>query len=298
MIPPTIIADLGCNHRGSFRTALRMLEVLARYCTEHFDIEGHGPPPVAKFQKRSNMSLYPEEPHPHPHNSYGDTYRAHREALEFSRDHHELLKLRAEELGLVYSCSVWDMIATREIVSLDPCMVKVPSPRNQDFDILGYLCDEYGGELHVSLGMVTHDEIDDIIEFIEKRERLRDTVIYACTSGYPVPFEDVCLGEFLWMRDHYGDHVKAVGFSGHHLGIAVDSVAAALGARFIERHFTLNRSWKGTDHAASLEPDGIRRVLRDTAHIVNAMNCKPGDTLLEIEAQARRKLKEHALIPR
>ncbi len=88
----------------------------------------------------------------------------------------------------------------------------------------------------------------------------------------------------------YGSIVKDIGFSGHHLGIALDSVAYSLGANYIERHFTLDRTWKGTDHAASLEPDGLRRVVRDVDAVRKALTYK-GKDILDIEEPQRRKLK-------
>merc|ERR1712083_366819 len=81
-------------------------------------------------------------------------------------------------------------------------------------------------------------------------------VLYNCTSGYPVPFKDVCLLDLRLIQSKYANRVKAIGFSGHHLGIAVDMCAYAMGAEWNERHFTKDRTWKGTDHAASLEPAG------------------------------------------
>jgi N-acetylneuraminate synthase len=92
------------------------------------------------------------------------------------------------------------------------------------------------------------------------------------------------------LKENYGYIVKEIGFSGHHLGIAVDIAAYALGATWIERHFTLDRTWKGTDHAASLEPDGLRRLVRDLKATEKALAYKQQD-LLEIEKVQRDKLK-------
>jgi len=88
----------------------------------------------------------------------------------------------------------------------------------------------------------------------------------------------------------YGKEIKAIGFSGHHLGIAVDIAAYTLGAHIIERHFTLDRTWKGTDHAASLEPDGVRKLKRDLEHTYSALNMKEKE-ILAIELEQRTKLK-------
>ena len=93
--------------------------------------------------------------------------------------------------------------------------------------MLQFLCDNFDGEIHMSFGMTTKDEEEEIVSFFEHNNRAKDLVLYNCTSGYPVPFEDICLLELTRMRKEYADRVKAIGFSGHHLGIAVDSAAVA-----------------------------------------------------------------------
>jgi N-acetylneuraminate synthase len=138
--------------------------------------------------------------------------------------------------------------------------------------------------------MTTKEEIEQIVSFYESHGRARDLVLYSCTSGYPVAFQDICLGEITRMKELYGDRVKAIAFSGHHLGIAADIAAIALGATWVERHFTLDRTWKGTDHAASLEPDGLRKLCRDIRNVSMALGYKKED-ILEVEHVQRAKLK-------
>ena len=167
---------------------------------------------------------------------------------------------------------------------------KMPIPANLDFDMLRWLLDNYEGEIHLSLGMTTRQEEDRIVDLFEKHSRNKDLVLYACTSGYPVPFEDICLLEISRLRKKFGSRVKAIGFSGHHLGIAADVAALALGATYFERHFTLDRTWKGTDHAASLEPDGVRRLARDIRNVSKSLKYKQ-EEILEIEVVQRHKLK-------
>lgn len=123
-----------------------------------------------------------------------------------------------------------------------------------------------------------------------KLRRLRRTVLYSCMSGYPVAFEDIWLFEITRLRETFGSRVKEIGFSGHHLGIAADVAAMTLGATWIERHFTLDRTWKGTDHAASLEPDGMRRLVRDIHNVHKALSAKATE-LLPCEDVQRAKLK-------
>ena len=280
----TIVAEIGCNHQGRFELAKEMITVAKHFCKVQ----------VVKFQKRHPRELLtPQEyhaPHPEPYHSYGRTYGEHREFLEFSIDQHRELKAFCEQIGLIYSSSVWDMTSARQIVSIHPVMVKVPSACNLRFDLLGYLAGEFDGELHVSLGMTDREEEQSIVDFFLRRGVARRVVLYACTSGYPVPFEQVSLLEIKRLKDTYDGIVKDIGFSGHHLGIALDSVAYSLGAVYIERHFTLDRTSKGTDHAASLEPDGMRRVVRDIDAVSKALSYKEQE-ILDVELPQRKKLK-------
>lgn len=284
MEPAKVVAEIGCNHKGDLEIAKELIKIAAQYC--HAD--------VAKFQKRKPKEcLTPEEfntPHPEPYHSYGKTYGQHREALEFSIDQHRELQACCATWGIAYSSSVWDMTSAREIASLRPSLIKVPSACNTHFEMLGFLCDSFGGQIHISLGMTTHKEEEDIIEFLEKKKRAKDVVLYACTSSYPVAFEDVALLEIRRLNESYRSIVGAMGFSGHHLGIAVDIAAYTLGAEWIERHFTLDRTWKGTDQAASLEPDGLRRLTRDMKATHKALRYKKSE-MLDIEVTQRAKLK-------
>jgi len=290
-----VIAEIGCNHKGDMDIAKEMIQVAANVCHAH----------VAKFQKRNNRELLSgaefEAPHPVPHNAYGTTYGAHREFLEFTAGQHKELQEECRLAGIEYSTSVWDLTSAKEIVALQPLLIKVPSATNLHFELQDYLCRHYDGEIHVSTGMTTRAEIARMIEFYEERGRAQDLVVYSCTSGYPVEFEDVCLLEINRLQEIYGDRVKAIGFSGHHHGIATDVAAMTVGQlgfqrygqgifAYIERHFTLNRTWKGTDHAASLEPDGLRRLCRDLRNVGKALRFKEKD-LLDVEQVQRDKLK-------
>ena len=292
--PVKVIAEIGCNHMGDIEIAKDLIRVAARVCGAD----------VAKFQKRHARELLtPEEyarPHPVPANAYGPTYGAHREALEFDVDQHRDLMAECDLNGIAYSTSVWDMTSARQMAALNPPLLKIPSATNQHYALQGWLCDNYGGEIHVSTGMSTGAEIEGLVAFYEERGRAGDLVVYSCTSGYPVAFDDICLFEIGSLMDRFGNRVKGIGFSGHHLGIAADVAALAVGrmaeaqgkGRFthIERHFTLDRTWKGTDHAASLEPDGLRRLCRDLTHVDRALAPKYSE-ILPVERVQRDKLK-------
>lgn len=283
-LKPFVIAEIGCNHKGDMDIAKQMIKTAAIYCEAD----------AVKFQKRCIRELLTEEqynaPHPNPVNSYGKTYGEHREYLEFTKEQHRELKAYCEQMGIIYSTSVWDLTSAREIADIHPSFIKIPSACNNNYKMLGWLCDNYDGEIHISVGMTTHKEEEDLVQFFEDKGRNRDLIIYACTSGYPVPFENVCLLEIERIKSAYGNRVNKIGFSGHHLGIAVDVAAYMLGASVIERHYTLDRTWKGTDHVASLEPDGVRKLKRNLLAAYAALHYKEKE-ILDIEAVQREKLK-------
>lgn len=284
MDTPKVVAEIGCNHMGELSIAREMIETVATFAKADY----------VKFQKRSNRELLTAEeyaaPHPVPGNSFGTSYGEHREFLEFSIDEHRQLMSWCKEFGIGYSTSVWDVTSAQEIANLRPALVKVPSACNLNKSLLECLATDYAGGIHVSLGMTTPDEQRAIVDCLAAHGALDRVVLYACTSGYPVPHEDVCILEIGRLKDEFGDRINAVGFSGHHLGIAVDVAAVTLGATWIERHFTLDRTWKGTDHAASLEPDGLRRLVRDVHAVTKALSFKSAP-VLEIEEVQRNKLK-------
>lgn len=279
---PKVVAEIGCNHMGDMQLAFSMIEVAAKCGAS-----------VVKFQKRNVRELLTEEqynaPHQNPWQSFGMTYGQHREALEFTWGQHGRLKAECENHGVTYSTSVWDVTSAQEIMQLNPALLKVPSASNTNMNLLEVLRDEYTGDVHISFGMTTYEEMKQIYQFFEGHyDRL---VLYACTSGYPVKMEEAFLRSIpLMMVEMPG---VRYGYSGHHLGIALDVVAYALGAEWIERHFTLDRTMKGTDHAASLEPGGLEKLIRDLAAVEKALKVKPME-MIETEQIQREKLKWRA----
>jgi N-acetylneuraminate synthase len=281
---PKVIAEIGCNHMGKMELAKELIDLAKQSGADY-----------VKFQKRNNKELLTEEqynaPHPNPHNSYGDTYGAHREYLEFNVEQNKELKEYCDEIGITYSTSVWDVTSAKEMISFNPEFLKVPSACNNNFDMLKVLRDEFKGQVQLSIGMTKKDEVEEIVKFFETNNQAKSRLLlYSCTSGYPVPAKDVALLEINWLYENYGERVNEIGFSGHHLGIALDVAAYTLGARWIERHFTKDRTWKGTDHAASLEPGGLTKLTRDLKSIYAALNYK-SDEILPIESVQREKLK-------
>jgi sialic acid synthase len=281
---PKVIAEIGCNHMGSMDLAKELI-LLAKEAGA-----GH-----VKFQKRNNLELLTQEqydtPHPVLENSYGSTYGEHREFLEFNVHQHHELKEYCDYLGIIYSTSVWDVLSAKEMITFEPDFLKVPSACNNNFDLLKDLRDEFKGQVQLSIGMTSKEEVEEIVKFFEETGQAKTRLlIYSCTSGYPVPAKDVALLEINWLYDNYGERVHGIGFSGHHLGVALDVSAYTLGAKWIERHFTKDRSMKGTDHSASLEPQGLKKLVRDLNATYEALHFKTSE-ILPIEQVQRDKLK-------
>ena len=172
---PFVIVEAGCNHMGQMDIAKDMIQTAAYFCKVD----------AIKFQKRCPKELLTLEqynaPHPNPSNAYGDTYGMHREFLEFDIDQHFQLKKWCEEAGIIYSTSVWDLTSAKEIASLHPQFIKIPSACNIHFEMLGWLCENYEGEIQLSFGMTTREEEEKIVQFFEKNERTRDHILYNFT---------------------------------------------------------------------------------------------------------------------
>lgn len=283
---PMVMAEACCNHMGDVDIALEMISVTSTYCKAD----------VIKFQKRNvKESLSPERyngPHPNPHHAFGKTYGEHREALEFDIKTHAVLKKHCEVRGITYAVSVFDLTSAIECVDIGPKIIKVASFVNHNKEILSYLCDKFEGDIHISTGMTTADELNDLVSFLDSKGRMKDVVLYACTSTYPCRFEDLHLYHIQTLKRRFGDKLKAIGFSGHHNGIAADVAALTLGATWFERHFTLDRTWKGTDQAASLEPDGLRKLARDLKNVTLALTERPNG-ILDVEKFNRHFHKEN-----
>ncbi len=283
---PIVIAEIGCNHMGKISIAKEFIDISKNFCDLKY----------VKFQKRHPKTLLSKKeynaPHPVPENSFGKTYGKHREKLEFNITQHKYLKKYCESKKITYSTSVWDLKSAKEISKIKPKFIKIGSATNTNYEVLNYLLKNYHGKIHVSLGMTNQKEEEILIDLFFKYNRNKDLILYACTSAYPVETKDTCLLEVSRLVEKYKKKNLAmdIGFSGHHKGIALDIAAFALGANYIERHFTLDRTWKGTDHSASLEPDGIRKLKRNLEETHKALRFK-NQEILEVEKSSRNKLK-------
>ncbi len=245
-----IIAEIGHNHQGSLEKAKELFR-RAKECGVN----------AVKLQKRDNRSLYTREVYDMPYNhenSFGLTYGAHREELEFGYDEYVELKRCAGDLGLAMFATAFDFASADFLAKLEMPAYKIASGDLKNTPLLQYVA-RIGKPMFVSTG---GGNIEDV-------QRAYDTImpinsqlcLLQCTASYPVEAEEMNLRVIDTYRERFSDAV--IGLSDHQNGIAMAVVAYALGARVIEKHFTLNRAWKGTDHAFSLEPVGMRKLVRD-----------------------------------
>ena len=278
-----LVAEIGCNHMGQLNLAKLMIDQAKKAGADY-----------VKFQKRHNKTLLNKKQyhakHPVQHNSFGETYGEHREYLEFNTNTHKKIIHYCSKKKIKYSCSARDIKSAQEISKICKEYIKIPSATNLNFEVLDFLCSKYFGDIHISTGMTSEDEVDTIFEFIKKRKRLKNLVLYSCVSAYPTNIKDVCLLDIKKLSEKYGKNIKAIGFSGHHRGLSIDNCTITLGATWIERHFTFDRTAKGTDHSASLELEGLAILRRRLDETSLALNYKP-KKILKCEKFQRSYLK-------
>jgi N-acetylneuraminate synthase/sialic acid synthase len=245
-----VIAEIGHNHQGDVDQAKQMFAA-AKDCGAH----------AVKLQKRDNRSLFTREAFNRPYDneaSFGATYGEHREALEFGRDEYQELKRHAAELGVAFFSTALDFKSADFLAELDMPAFKIASGDLTNTPLLRYV-GEIGKPVIFSTGGGT---LEDVRRAYETLKSVNDQVaILQCTAGYPAEWDQLDLRVIATYRELFPDAV--VGFSSHDNGIAMPVAAFVLGARVVEKHFTLNRAMKGTDHAFSLEPVGMRKMVRD-----------------------------------
>lgn len=247
---PYVIAEIGQNHMGS-------MEV----CKDLFHTAQQCGCDAVKIQKRNNRKLFTKAMYDAPYDSehaFGSTYGSHREALEFDWDQYVDLKAYADSLGVHMFATAWDFDSIDFLAKLDVPAYKVASGDLLSTPLLSVMA-QVGKPMIVSTGGATLDDVQRAMDAILPHNQ--QVVLLQCTAAYPVEAADMHLSVITSLREMYPSLV--VGLSDHQNGIAMSILAYALGARVFEKHFTKNRSWKGGDQAFSLEPDGMRRMVRD-----------------------------------
>lgn len=245
-----VIAEIGHNHMGKLDVCMEMFRV-AKECGAD----------AVKLQKRDNRSIYTKalynQTYDNP-NSYGTTYGEHREALEFGLSEYTQLKAYAKELGIIFFSTAFDLNSADFLQSLDMPLYKVASGDLKNTPLLKRIA-QTGKPMILSTGGGTLDDVRRALDVISPINH--QVAVLQCTAAYPCDFAELNLRVIETLRKEFSDNV--IGLSDHDNGIAMSVAAYVLGARIIEKHFTLNRANRGTDHAFSLEPIGLRKMVRD-----------------------------------
>ncbi|GAB3575696.1 N-acetylneuraminate synthase family protein [Amycolatopsis endophytica] len=272
-LPVYTVAEIGINHNGDVGIAKRLIDIAAQVGAD-----------AVKFQKRTpEIATPPEMRDTRRETPWGEmTYLDYRYRVEFGLDEYQEIDRYCTELGLAWFASPWDVPSVDFLEKFDVVCHKVASASVTDRELLAALRDT-GRPVILSTGMSTMDEIDAAVEVLGT-ERL---VLLHATSTYPCPPEEANLRTIHTLAERFG---VPVGYSGHERGLQVSVAAVALGACMVERHVTLDRTMWGSDQAASLEPDGLRRLVRDIRTVETAL----GDGVKRVfpgEQAPRRRLR-------
>lgn len=268
-----VIAEIGHNHQGSLEKAMQLFEAAKDAGVD-----------AVKLQKRDNRSLFVKSLYDAPYlneNSYGNTYGEHREALEFGRAEYVTLQQYARELGITMFATSFDQASADFLAELDMPAFKFASGDLKNTPLLQYVA-RLGKPMILSTGGGTMDDVVRAVDTIV--EWNTQLAVLQCTAAYPAEAEDMHLNVIPTFRRRFPSNV--IGLSDHQNGIALAPAAYVLGARIIEKHFTLNRSWKGTDHAFSLEPVGMKKLVRDLRRTRAAL----GDTEKKVHPMEEKPL--------
>lgn len=275
--PCFVVAEIGNNHQGEFDIAKQMIDEAAAAGAQ-----------AVKFQKRNNEALLTREGRAAPYtgpNSFGPTYGEHRNALELSIEQMAELKTYSESKGLVFFASAWDDPSLEEILSLDVELLKISSAELVNVPLIRKYA-EAKIPIIISTGMSGLEDID--VALAEIRAYHDDVIILHCNSTYPCPEDQIGLPVMENLEERYS---VPVGYSGHEKGVGPSVVAAALGACVVERHFTLDKTLKGTDHQASLEPQELEAMVAMIREVEQAMQIK-GKVVFPKEQAAAKKLRK------
>ena len=245
-----VIAEIGHNHQGSVEKARELFREAKLAGVQ-----------AVKLQKRDNRGLYTRAAYNKPYdneNSFGSTYGEHREFLEFGLKEYTELQAYAAELGLDFFSTAFDLASADFLRGLDVPAYKIASGDLKSTPLLKHVAN-FGKPIIISTGGAVLEDVQRAYDTIMPINQ--QLAILQCTAGYPAAFEELDLRVIGTYRDRFPGAI--IGFSSHDNGIAMPVAAYMLGARIVEKHFTLNRASKGTDHAFSLEPVGLRKMIRD-----------------------------------
>lgn len=282
-MPTIIVAEAGQNHSGSLENAFRLIDMAHDAGCDY-----------VKFQKRTPEMAVPldQQAKMRDGTPWGTlTYLEYRRKLEFEGFEFEAIAGYCEEKGIPFFGSCWDIPSAGFLMAYEPDYIKIPSAKLTDDPLLTWLrknsAKQPNTRIVLSTGMSTLEEIEHAVQTLGPTNPL----LMHCTSTYPCPPEEINLLAMATLRATYP---YEVGYSGHETSLAPTLAAVAMGATMVERHITLDRSMWGSDQAASVEPAGLKRLVKDIRLIERSM----GDGVKKVEpgeVEPRRRLRgDHA----
>jgi N-acetylneuraminate synthase len=259
--PCYVVAEIGINHNGDLDICRRLIDVAIEAGCD-----------AVKFQKRTVDVVYTaEELARERENPFGPTNGDLKRGLEFDEADYRAIDAHCRDKGIVWFASCWDEASVDFIERFDPPAYKIASASLTDDALLAYTR-ATGKPIILSTGMSTIEQVDRAVEVLGKKNLI---LLHTC-SAYPSQYGELNLKVIPTMRERYG---VPIGYSGHETGIPTSAATIALGACMVERHVTLDRAMWGSDQAASLEPNGITRLIRDIRLIETAL----GDGVKRVE---------------
>ena len=273
---PFIIAEIGNNHNGNLDTAKELIKTAKEAGADAVKFQVKN---IEKsFSKELLDSTYVNE------NSFGKTYREHKMALEFSEEQMKELYDFAAKMNIICFSTPFDIDSVDMLERIGNPIYKISSFHVTDLKLIEYVC-QTKKPIIISTGMSTIEEIDKAIELIKKYTK--DFVVMHCVSCYPTEDKDINLNVIPTLKNRYN---CPVGYSGHERGIAITASTVLLGSCAIERHFTLDRTMKGPDHASSVEPIGLNDIVTRSKKMFNAMGISEKN-VLDCELKNRKKFR-------
>ena len=259
--PCFFVSEMGINHNGDLSIAKDLIDASVEAGCN-----------AVKFQKRTVELVYsPDELAKSRESPFGATNGDLKYGLEFGYEEYSKINEYCKEKGIIWFASCWDYKSVDFMEQFDPPCYKIASAHLVDDDFLRYHRKK-GRPIILSSGMSSMDQIEHAVEILGKE----DLIILHCTSTYPSKIEELNLNAIRVLMEKFPD--IPIGYSGHEIGLSTTIAAAVLGACVIERHVTLNRAMWGSDQAASVEPQGFERIVRDVRVVEHAM----GDGMIEI----------------
>ena len=274
--PPFIIAEIGNNHNGSLNNALELIKTAKDIGVD-----------AVKFQVKNIEKSFSQELLDSPYvteNSFGKTYREHKQALEFSKEQLVEIYEFSRKLGIICFSTPFDTDSVDLLETVDNPIYKISSFHVTDMPLLEKVS-KTKKPIIMSTGMSSIDEIDKAVELI--RNYNDQLILLQCTSCYPTDDKDVNLAVIPSLRNRYS---CPIGYSGHERGLAICTSAVTLGACVIEKHFTSDRTLKGPDHASSIEPIGMKDIVLRSKKIFTALG-NSNKFVLDCELKNRQKFR-------